>query len=69
MNLMEPRTGGFMLCSCGHCKTFHYRKPKWYKGPLSDNEPCGHCGCQGYEQGDFQGYRFVQDPHAWRDEP
>jgi hypothetical protein len=71
VNLNEPRTGGLMLCKCGHPKAYHFRQPKWFGGPMTENAPCAHCtsaphsftGCQEYVEGDFQGYRLEQEGH------
>lgn len=74
LDLSEPRSGGLMLCQCGHMKSFHFNRPLYYlspggdaqgnPAPLTEGEPCAHCDCKGYVQGEFQGYRMRQDPHA-----
>lgn len=62
---MEERSGGLMLCECGHCKAYHFRRAKWFGGPLTENAPCAHCGeCEEYAEGKDQGYKMAQDPHA-----
>lgn len=58
------RKGGFVLCGCGHMKSFHVARAEYYGGPLTATAPCAHCACAAFEVGMFQGVKVEQEVHG-----
>ena len=67
LDLKVPRSGGLMLCECGHLKSYHADHPMWHGGPLHHGcvlcHVAGHRDrddCQEFKAGSFQGYKLEQ---------